>query len=447
MGKLPKTSKNLSVVIDRHYGTYSTNQQLTGKVRISVQKSEGLEVSQISVNLICKSRVRIKRSDQSNRNASDVKHSQKLFDKELRLLNQPELLGRGEQEIPFEFVLPDLPPTSSYFRSKDTCGNISHLIWVTVFGSRKKGSKPIMEGVENFTFVPSSQIPSYSNPQELTFLVDTGTKRGGKFVQTLDKTANNIAAFQKSAPIPILGGGVRSVGNLLKTAAAVGRIGNDGKSTPMLYGSLRLPSQVLRQDIPTDFHLELKFVENADIVFIRSVSINAQVVQILKVDYHTHDSVIDTIPLFHRAVAQSGGQLQISGALNFGTNMLPTFKTPVYSHLHKLEVKIEVSPVPGYQGSLPEEIIELIPVTFSSFIIENPSHEPSTYPSASSVHYGSEKNGVAESHIPSTGAQSFPSSSNGGFTRDDGYEKSSYIPSSYREDSKDVPPPSYDEKY
>lgn len=458
MLKQQKTSKHLSVVIDQDFGIHTTGQHLTGKVRIDVHKSEGLEISQISVNLVCQASVRIKRLDQVERKrARNVNNAMKLFDKEQRLLTQPEILGKGEQEIPFEFELPELPPTSSYRGKKGTRGSIKHLILVTVFGSKRKSSKPIMQGMSYFTFVPSSVTDNNAIPQELTFLVDSAAKRGGKIVQSLDATVNGIDTLQRHVRLPVVGLGVRSVSSLLKIAAAAGRSGI--KSAPMLYGNLRLPSKYLRQDAPTDFVLELKAVEGANTMLIRSVSVNAQVLQVLKVDQYLHEAVIDTIPLFHQAVVKTGEDMSISGLLNFGTSVLPTFNTPLYSHVHKLEVIIEMSSVTGKKASTPLEIIELVPAKILSFIVQSTSQDPPRYTQGDHSRFMAYTNtgtnskqddddeddeSFVEPYVPDINARSDSDSDHDDESRSEARdEKSSYIPSGYPVDVKEAPPPSY----
>lgn len=462
MIKHPKTSKHLDVVIDNNYDMHTTGQQLTGKVRIDATKSEGLEVSQISVNLVCEAKVRIKRIDQvDRRNGRNAKNAMRLFDKEMRLLNQPITLGNGEQEVPFQFVLPELPPTSSYQGKRGTGGSVKHLILVSVFGKKHINSKPIMQGVCYFTFVPSSVIPSTETPEELTFSVDNSAMRGGKFVQSLDATANGIDTLQRYAKIPIVGLGVSSVGSLIRAAADAGRASNSRKSSAVLYGNLRLPSQALRQDVPTDFVLELGTVDGAEPVLIKSVSVNLQVVQVLKVFQRKHEAVIDTVPLFHQAVVNKGEDLSITGALKIDMSVLPTFNTPLYSLVHKLEFNIELSPLTGKKAGTPVQIVELVPAKLLSFIIQSSSQDPPRYTPGDYSRFMAysntgttskfqengdsdeedEINSCVEPYVPDINARSDSDDDVSG-PRD---EKSSFIPSGYPIDAKEPPLPSYDE--
>lgn len=354
-------NNDLTIQLDDGDRIFATEDSVSGNAQVEVKKP--FKIEEIQARLICAIEVRIEEKDQRDNNIRhNIKHKTKILDQEQRILTTPQYFEPGTYDFPFNFVLPQLPPTYSYKANKETYGTIKHYIKVHV----KKSSKYLLkmfnlDARRYFTYVPLDNIPPNILVKEQSFTAEITSRGGDKVLQSIDPSGAGIDAFKRYTKTSGGSPGLVALNNILKTQ--LGR-----KSNKLLLGfSVRVPSG-LKQDETTGVSLKVTTANDMETIMLRTISIKLHKFQVLKVEQFVHERVIETVPLFHKVLLRDGVNFAVPGSLEFEKSTLPSFSTEHFSHFHKLEVNIEVSHIKDGEILPCSEVIELLPIHVYSFI-------------------------------------------------------------------------------
>lgn len=387
MDKLKQSKTSVEVELENNESHYKGGDVLTGQVLLTVNEQKGIFLKELTGTLICDVDIKIGENqavDTTKNEKSDkiITRKMRLFNEEHKLDIKQYKLRMGQHTFPFRIPLPaqhpTLPPSVTDVVDKQTYGNINYYLKVKA----KRGvsswfSKSELSAKCPFAFMPVSSITA--NPHQKMHEVDFSS------LVDMSKTGSLVGSVKK-----------------LFTPPSV----RDKDPRMALYCTLKIPANGLRQDRPSSFELIVRPGDNTENIVVKWVTLSVETILSMKTEKLKCEHVISKTQLLQKMPLSKGNILDLSEFLRGVTvkqKMIPTFSTPMLSHLHRLRIELSILHSKSKDIS---QVLETVPIVVLSPHIVNKTQPPINQDRKEDVHtpksekseYANEIYGSASTH-------------------------------------------------
>lgn len=359
MDKLKQSKTSVEIELENNETHYVGGEFLTGQVLLTVNDQKGIILKELTGTLVCDVDIKIGEKqavDTTKNEVSDkiVTRKMRLFNQEHRLEFDRSKLKMGQHSFPFRIPLPaqhpTLPPSVADVVDKQTYGNINYYLKVKA----KRGlsswfSKSEMSAKCPFEFMPVSFI-------------------GGKSDHKMQEVEFSSLVDMNKAGL------VGAVKKMFTPSSA-----RDKDPKMALYCTLKVPTEGIRQDIPNCFKLVVRPGDNTENIMIKWVTLSVESILTMKTEKLNCEHVISKLQLLQKMSLSKGNVIDLSEylrELSVKQKMIPTFSTPMLSHLHRLRIELTVMHSKSHETS---QVVEVVPIiVLSPHVLdksEGSSHE------------------------------------------------------------------------